>query len=585
MKRNNPETTHARARRAETDGGKVRCEGGAPERHDDPLFSSSSVRFRLPSRACRSRGMVLVWTALLLLALVGILGLSLDWGKAAWNVHQMQNAADAAALAGAQVVKCPTEDAIDHAHELALANWADQLPVTLRTTPQPEPFAGSEDGLDIILGRWIRQRGEFVPTLDAPNAVKAIVRRQEGLGAAAPPLAMVFGRVFGVETVDANRAAIAFSQGSTGAGLITLLEYPPEKMGIGIGGDVVIQVNGGDVQDNSQSLISPREAFRASGSFVVDCEELNVCGAIYPPEGDAFWQSVHYSVNPNTQWPLPDPLVYVPDLWSSSPQEARPFVIAPPPPDFAYPAPILMETHAYGLYGMAVEVDPATGNPVLGVDGKYINRGFDVSLAEPITGSTINQYGQLVNGLQTLTLVPGYYPGGFKLSEGGKIKLLPGVYAFGGGNKNGDKSGVVMTGGVLEGLGVMLYVTASNQPGKYFWGTVDLDGGEILLREGADRDNPDAEPYPAYVGTDYKYITIFQDRANPNAAKITGNVVFTQLTGTLYFPTAHMVFSGTGIETGSQLIAGSIETQGTTSLTINYDGRFFVAGYRSILVQ
>jgi hypothetical protein len=29
-----------------------------------------------------------------------------------------------------------------------------------------------------------------------------------------------------------------------------------------------------------------------------------------------------------------------------------------------------------------------------------------------------------------LTLAPGYYPGGFKLSQGNKIKLLPGVYAF-----------------------------------------------------------------------------------------------------------------------------------------------------------
>jgi hypothetical protein len=87
------------------------------------------------------------------------------------------------------------------------------------------------------------------------------------------------------------------------------------------------------------------------------------------------------------------------------------------------------------------------------------------------------------------------------------------------------------------------------------------------------------------VGTDYKYIAIFQDRANPSEAKITGNVIFTQLRGTLYFPTAHMVFSGVGIEGGTQLIAGTIETVGTTSLTINYDGRFFAAGYRSILVE
>jgi hypothetical protein len=547
------------------------------------LFSGASGSGPFVGRP--ARGMALVWTAVILLVLLGFVGLAVDSGKLAWNVHQMQNGADAAALAGAQVVKFAKDEAVTRAHELGLANWADRLPVTLRTTPQPEPFGDSEDGLDIILGRWIRQRQEFLPMLDAPNAVKAIVRRQDGLGEAAPPLASVFGRIFGVDTVAATRSAIGFSQGSTGAGLITLREYPPEKMGISIGGDVVIQVNGGDVQDNSQSLVSPKEAFRASGSFIVNCKELNVCGEIYPPEEDAFWQSVDYSVNSNTRVPLPDPLGYVADLWSSPPQGTRPSVIAPPPPQGAYPAAIEMETHDWGLYGMAVEVDPATGVPVLGADGKYISRGIDISLAEPITGSTINKHGQVVAGVQTLTLVPGYYPGGFILSEGGKIKLLPGVYAFGGGNKNGDKSGVVMTGGVLEGLGVMLYVTASNQPGKYLWGRVELNGGEILLREGLDPDDPEAEPYPGYAGTDYKYIAIFQDRANPSEAKITGNVTFTQLTGVLYFPTAHMVFSGTGIETGSQLIAGSIETQGTTSLTINYNGRFMVAGYRSILVQ
>ena len=50
-----------------------------------------------------ARGIALVWTAVFLLVLIGIVGLSLDWGKTAFNVHQLHNAADAAALCGAQV--------------------------------------------------------------------------------------------------------------------------------------------------------------------------------------------------------------------------------------------------------------------------------------------------------------------------------------------------------------------------------------------------------------------------------------------------------------------------------------------------
>ncbi len=51
------------------------------------------------------KGIALVWAVLVLFVMLGIVGLSLDWGKLSLNVHQLQIAADAAALAGAQVVK------------------------------------------------------------------------------------------------------------------------------------------------------------------------------------------------------------------------------------------------------------------------------------------------------------------------------------------------------------------------------------------------------------------------------------------------------------------------------------------------
>jgi len=247
-----------------------------------------------------------------------------------------------------------------------------------------------------------------------------------------------------------------------------------------------------------------------------------------------------------------------------------------------------METHDYGLgtsvYGMVVQADTTTGEPLM-VNGQYVNSGFDVSAGEPITGNEINTYGQVIGGIATVTLVPGFYPGGIILSNDNKVRLLPGIYAFGGGNSNGDKSGLVMTGGYLEGRGVMVYVTYSQAGSKQYAGRVELNGGEVILTESYDPDNPTTEPYPNFVGSEYKYIAIFQDRANLEPTKITGNTTFRELKGSLYFPTTHMVFSGVGIEGGTQLIAGSIETQGTTSLRINYDGRFFAAGYKAMLVK
>jgi Flp pilus assembly protein TadG len=548
-------------------------------------------RYRI-SRFANRRGIVMIWTAIFLLVLIGIVGLSLDWGKTAVNIHQLYNAADAAALAGAQVVKVDQDRAIRFAVTAAKQNFVDHNDVDLDYVRRRQPFAND---MDIVLVRYYRQKAyndptRYEPNLSLPNGVKVTARRRTADPSADPnystdsDLPLVFGPAFKKKTVGASRYAIAICVGAARAGLLTLLEYPPGKMGIHAPGTADIRVIGGEIQDNSQSVDNPRQAFRGSGDFSLYCEELHVCGEIYPPLDDPYWDTVGYPVNANIRVPLPDPLVKVPDMWSDPPQGARPAVIAPPPPDTAYPGPIPMATYYYGLYGMAVEVSTTTGVPVLDSNGKYISRGFDASLADPITGSTIATYGQNVNGVQTLTLVPGYYPGGFKLSQGNKIKLLPGVYAFGGGRKNGDNSGVVMTGGILEGLGVMLYVTDSNQRRDY-WGRVSLDGGELNLTEGLDRANPEAEPYPDYVGTNYKYIAIFQDRANPNEAKLSGNVVFTQLKGTLYFPTAHMAFSGTGIEAGTQLIAGSIETVGTTSLTVNYDGRFHVPTYRSMLIE
>jgi hypothetical protein len=523
------------------------------------------------------RGIALIWAAVVIFVMIGVVGLSLDWGKLALNVHQLHNGADAAALAGALMVKFDQPRARTMAITIAGENNAENLPVSVLDNP------GNDAAGEVVLGRWIAQRLEFIPTTDAPNAVKVVGRRL-GQRADAPPLALNWGPVFNTSSVNASRHAIAMSRGSSGAGLLTLLEYPPKDgIGIGVGGNDLIRVRDGDIQDNSQSITQAKEGFRASGTFTIECDELNTCGEIYPTPDTGYWQSVDYSVNQNTKVPLPDPFVEVHDLWSSPPQSAsRPGVIPPPPPDTAYPSPVPMETHPYGIYGMAVQVD-AAGNPIL-TGGGYTSTGYDASSARPIEGSVISTYGTMLNGLWTITLVPGYYPGGVKLTNGNKVKLLPGIYEFGGGVTNGDNSGLVVNGGELEADDVMLYITASNHAPNYPWGRVQLTGGNVTIHEAYDPADPEAEPYPNYVGSNYKYLAIFQDRANQEEATITGNGQLS-ITGTLYFPTTHVAFSGGNIDAGTQLIAGSIETQGGTSLTINYDGRFFVPLFLSILVE
>ena len=52
----------------------------------------------------KHRGIALVWVTLTLFVLLAILGLMLDWGLVYVVGHQLQNAADAAALAGSRYV-------------------------------------------------------------------------------------------------------------------------------------------------------------------------------------------------------------------------------------------------------------------------------------------------------------------------------------------------------------------------------------------------------------------------------------------------------------------------------------------------
>src|SRR5687768_14478378 len=53
---------------------------------------------------CRNRGAVMVYVVIVLVAFIGFVGLALDWGYVFLTGQQLQNAADAASLAGAQKV-------------------------------------------------------------------------------------------------------------------------------------------------------------------------------------------------------------------------------------------------------------------------------------------------------------------------------------------------------------------------------------------------------------------------------------------------------------------------------------------------
>ncbi len=497
------------------------------------------------------RGVVLLWVAVTLIVLIGFVGLSLDWGKMAFNVHQLQNAADAAALAGAQLVKFNSSGARLHAIALACQNQAENLAVTVVDNP-----ANATDG-EVVLGRWIRQERRFFETLEGPTAVK-VVGKREGLRNDAPRLSLLFGPVFGTREADASRYAIGWSRSSSGSGIICLAPDPSgypgwnaKGTGLRVTGTSLIDLRGidaetgeptvGDIQVNAASERSPWSATKADGgSNEIYASELNVVGLTNPDANDAeAWAALFadpaspFSVNPYSP-PVPDPLA-----------DAE-------PPN--------IDTMPLGL---------VNGTPYTGV----------------INDQLVNDYGTaLPSGEKQLTLTPGYYPGGINIT-GANLVLTGGVdaiYALGGGT-NGKSGLVVGGGGSLIAEGVMLYISGdpdnSRGLGVVQYGKVDLAGNayvQITSRGDAH--------LPGMSIDGEEGIAIWQDRANDNYAKVAGTSD-SAIKGTLYFGYNAVELGGSLNQSGNQIIAGALWVHGTADFNIAYDGRNEIEGYRSILVE
>jgi hypothetical protein len=505
------------------------------------------------------------------LVFIPLLCLSIDVGKVRFHQHELQNASDAGALAGAQVVKTDPLAARQDAIATAFANRVDLLEVSVADNPDNDI-----DG-EVVLGRWIRQERRFEETAISPTAVKVVGRRL-GQRNEAPALLLPFPWA-GTDKSHVWKEAIAWAQGSTGAGIIVLADDPIDPplpgwnhpTGLLIDGGTTVDLRGvdwetgeemvGDIQVNALSESPPWSALRVDGSSAdIWAGEINVVGGTNPdadtnpgawtslfPE-DENGETVSFSVNPGSPR-LGDPLG---DLI---------------PPDISTMPP---GTDAMGKKYYTYD-DPATVE-------------IEETTCETITGGP-------------LTLNPGYYPGGMYL-KGGEIRLNPGVYAFGGINTDvkGQPSGLVVTGGELLGdeeEGVLLYITGDPDGSKTHgmivdYGRIDLGGSgaiEIISR-GAAQDlplNDDADPEHD-IQLREMHIAIWQDRANPSYGKIIGTSAM-EILGTIYCGYNAMELGGSSGQTGNQVIAGALWLHGDPGMGIAYDGRNGAEGNRSVLVQ
>jgi len=246
----------------------------------------------------RVRGVVLVWVAVFLLLLVLILGLALDTAKVFLVSHQLQNAADAAALAGVRVIKEDPNNARLIAIDIAKLNFADGNSVLLGFNWDNLPEG------DIVAGRYTTLTSTFEPFYNkTPNALKVVARRtNSSLGG---PVGLNFGPIVNVDTANISRYAIAKLSGGTGAGLIALSE---DETGLRMSGGIGVDVKDGAIQINSE-IDPPVTVDGQSGQISAD--EMNIVSP-YETKGNLPEDlDVEYG-----QPPIPDPLAGLePPTW------------------------------------------------------------------------------------------------------------------------------------------------------------------------------------------------------------------------------------------------------------------------------
>ncbi|HSU69759.1 MAG TPA: pilus assembly protein TadG-related protein [Tepidisphaeraceae bacterium] len=246
------------------------------------------ITFRPTLRARKtriSRGVISVWVALTVPLMVGVGGLALDTSYVVLTAHQLQNAADAAALAGAIQVQNSTSQATTDAITYAGKNWAAGASVQLATS-------------DVVFGRYDQAKLTFTAGGTPYNAVQATARRTST--APGGSINLFFGPIFGVNTCDVSRTATAMINGPFAAGVIAL--DPTRPSSFGANGNLQFTVANGGIQVDSNDP----SAIRVVGNATIAATELRTVGG-YTDPGNVTVPVIQTGVSP-----APDPLANLP---------------------------------------------------------------------------------------------------------------------------------------------------------------------------------------------------------------------------------------------------------------------------------
>lgn len=154
------------------------------------------------------RGVVAVVVCMGLLALVGFIALTIDIGYLMVTRNQIQNVADAAALAATRKLS-DIYDHLSYTQRMTyVCNPSDIVPVAQNIAGKNKAAGKyiSINASDVIMGQWNTDNSTFTQTLNRPDAVKVIARRDDS---ANTPVTAFFAKMFGKNSFNVSAEATA----------------------------------------------------------------------------------------------------------------------------------------------------------------------------------------------------------------------------------------------------------------------------------------------------------------------------------------------------------------------------------------
>lgn len=163
------------------------------------IMANANPSLNVGGKLRNRRGATIVLLAIVLVVLLGMCALVVDLGVAYVATAQLQNTADAAALAGAGKLRegLVHDDAKAEAVIVAAAN------TVLRDSQLVDP------NTDVVVGGWDEVNEQVVPWNETMDAFAVQVRARRTVGSPSGPIPTFFAKIWGIESMDITRTSTA----------------------------------------------------------------------------------------------------------------------------------------------------------------------------------------------------------------------------------------------------------------------------------------------------------------------------------------------------------------------------------------